>query len=152
VPGCTGTGLSGVDFCVQSLQEVFNGTGAPPNPLSECQGDCDNDAQCAGDLVCFQRCVFIQHISTLPMYAYLSWRNLTMFLSNRQLHLPRSSSEAVPGCTGTARDSADFCAQRPTQNTVWLKGDNGSPTANFPLGLCEGDCDSIAECKEGLIW
>eukprot|EP00985_Skeletonema_marinoi_P019741 scaffold11430_cov165-Skeletonema_marinoi.AAC.1 len=100
-----------------TLQLVFTDTGAPPNPLPECHGDCDDDSQCEGSLVCFQR----------------------------------SGNEAVPGCTGTATSGADFCAVRATQNTVWLKGDNGSPSANFPLGLCEGDCDSDANCQPGLI-
>ncbi|KAL7450676.1 hypothetical protein ACHAWC_002556, partial [Mediolabrus comicus] len=63
----------------------------------------------------------------------------------------RSGTEAVPGCTGTGASGTDYCAERPTQNTVWLKGDNGRPAANFPLGLCEGDCDSDADCQPGLI-
>jgi Bacterial Ig domain len=29
--------------------------GVPGFPLQECQGDCDNDDECAGDLICFQR-------------------------------------------------------------------------------------------------
>eukprot|EP00984_Skeletonema_dohrnii_P018883 scaffold8933_cov78-Skeletonema_dohrnii-CCMP3373.AAC.1 len=100
-----------------TLTIVFSEPGAPPNPLPECRGDCDDDSQCEGDLVCFQR----------------------------------SGVEAVPYCTGTATSGFDFCARRPTQNTVWLKGDNGSPSANFPLGLCEGDCDSDADCQLGLV-
>jgi hypothetical protein len=27
----------------------------PGYPLQECQGDCDNDDECAGDLICFHR-------------------------------------------------------------------------------------------------
>lgn len=41
-----------------SLQTVFSARGAPLSPLAECQGDCDNDNHCAGDLVCFQRYVY----------------------------------------------------------------------------------------------
>ena len=67
-------------------------------------------------------------------------------------HLHRSGTEAVPGCPGEAAASVDFCAVRSTENTVWLKGDNKSPSANFPLGLCEGDCDDDTECQPGLIW
>ena len=37
------------------LQKTFSARGAPPNPLPECHGDCDNDNHCAGDLQCFQR-------------------------------------------------------------------------------------------------
>eukprot|EP00986_Skeletonema_menzelii_P005451 scaffold1984_cov144-Skeletonema_menzelii.AAC.4 len=100
-----------------TLQVVFTGSGAPPNPLPECHGDCDDDTQCAGELVCFQR----------------------------------SGDEAVPGCTGSTTSGTDFCAYRATANTAWLKGDNGSPAENFPLGLCEGDCDSDANCQTGLV-
>ena len=38
-----------------ALQLIFTGIGAPESPLLECQGDCDDDSHCAGDLVCFQR-------------------------------------------------------------------------------------------------
>jgi hypothetical protein len=47
-----------------SLQLVFTGSGAPPNPLPECHGDCDDDTHCEGTLVCFQRYVLIEHTST----------------------------------------------------------------------------------------
>jgi len=40
-----------------ALQQTFSGRGAPPTPLPNCHGDCDNDNHCAGDLVCFQRYV-----------------------------------------------------------------------------------------------
>ena len=42
---------------VNTLQRTFSGSGAPPNPLPECHGDCDDDTQCEGDLQCFQRYV-----------------------------------------------------------------------------------------------
>lgn len=58
----------------------------------------------------------------------------------------------MPGCVGDTTAKEDFCAVRATENTVWMKGDNGSPPENFPLGLCEGDCDSDAQCQPGLIW
>lgn len=66
--------------------------------------------------------------------------------------LHRSGTESVPSCQGTAPSGTDFCAERPTKNTVWLKGDNGSPDENFPLGLCEGDCDEDSDCQFGLVW
>ncbi len=139
MPGCIGDALPTEDYCrpdvpvtpaptppvtppptlpPTSLQVVFTDIGDPPSPLLECQGDCDDDTQCADDLVCFQR----------------------------------SGTEAVPGCPGEASSGVDFCAVRATENTAWLKGDNGSPAENFPLGLCEGDCDSDANCQSGLVW
>ena len=70
------------------------------------------------------------------------------------LHLYRIGYEEVPGCVGGA-DSfrrVDFCAVRATENTLFLKGNNGRPKRNFPLGLCEGDCDTDEECQPGLVW
>jgi outer membrane biosynthesis protein TonB len=99
------------------LEVTFSGRGSPPNALPKCHGDCDDDSQCEGSLVCFQR----------------------------------TGTEAVPGCSGTGANGVDYCAERPTENTVWPKGNNGSPAISFPLGLCEGDCDSDAECQPGLI-
>ena len=91
VPGCLGVPDVDKDYCVpaettlpptpnptavptnplptseptalNSLQRTFSGTGAPPNPLPECHGDCDDDTQCEGDLQCFQR--YVCRLSTL---------------------------------------------------------------------------------------
>jgi hypothetical protein len=74
--GCSGLSTSyGTDFCAKppgggstggggssssggssSVVRVGN-DGSPSSafPLKKCQGDCDNDGDCAGDLVCFQR-------------------------------------------------------------------------------------------------
>lgn len=64
VPGCAGAGTSTWDYCVSesALWEpgivpwvlVDHGTN-PSAILGPCQGDCDIDADCAGDLTCFQR-------------------------------------------------------------------------------------------------
>jgi len=124
VPGCSGEGSSGKDYCYRppptSIQLVFIEAGAPPNPLPECHGYCNDDTHCEGDLVCFHR----------------------------------FANEPVPGCPGDASDftGENFCAQRPTENTVWMKGDNMSPPENFPLGLCEGDCGRDSDCQPGLVW
>ena len=41
------------DIPLQSIGN--NGIPSEVFPLGECQGDCDNDAECAGDLICFKR-------------------------------------------------------------------------------------------------
>ena len=30
-------------------------------------------------------------------------------------------------------------------------GNDGSPSDVFPLGLCQGDCDTDADCQTGLV-
>ena len=59
----------------------------------------------------------------------------------------RSSSDLeVPGCNGMPEDSTDYCVQ-PATNQLVLMGNNGSPSTAFPLGQCEGDCDSDSDCE-----
>ena len=76
--------------------------------------DCDSDADCQGDLICFER-----------------------------------DNADVPGCLGNPSFKRDYCIQQ-VPNYLTVRGNNGSPAENFPLGQCEGDCDSDSECAEGL--
>ena len=59
------------------LEVTFSGRGSPPNPLPKCHGDCDNDSQCEGSLVCFQRCVSLAN--------YLLFSIPLLFLSGHSL-------------------------------------------------------------------
>lgn len=94
-----------------------NGTPATVFPLAECSGDCDSNAECFGDLRCYQR----------------------------------SGIEAVPGCTGTGVSAKDYCYKPNGQSVLAITGDGGSPPRSFPLGMCEGDCDTNADCAPGLV-
>ena len=100
-------------------------------PLGLCEGDCDSNKDCQNGLVCFQR----------------------------------NGGEEVPGCVG-GRDNAsstDFCIKDPRSTPkptpapipVPTMAPNGSTnklkwSVNFPLGLCEGDCDTNKDCRDGL--
>ena len=114
-------------------------------PLQLCQGDCDFTEDCAPGLICHRREAF----------------------------------EEVPGCIGgeTLEGGSDFCVFDPfgegynpptdvptTQPTntprptivplppKHLVNFGGTPPlANFPLQRCQGDCDTDADCAEGLI-
>ena len=54
VPGCSGTGTDGYDYCDIRLPNMLFDIGNDVN-LVECEGDCDEDEDCLGDLVCQQR-------------------------------------------------------------------------------------------------
>lgn len=61
-PGCTGMAVGATDYCYEVVVNVGdlvlagdNGDPAFAFPLEHCQGDCDSDNDCAGDLACFQR-------------------------------------------------------------------------------------------------
>ena len=58
VPGCQGRGTLGHDYCYEPSMWVLRlrtphcSTG---DPCDVCQGDCNSDSECKGDLKCFQR-------------------------------------------------------------------------------------------------
>ena len=60
VLGCEGSGLDGKDYCFERPENylwIMGDNGLPQEnfPLGNCEGDCDNDADCAEGLTCFQR-------------------------------------------------------------------------------------------------
>ena len=56
VPGCIGRGISGANYCADRppTKLLYRGSN-PADPLGVCEGDCDGDENCEGDLICFQR-------------------------------------------------------------------------------------------------
>ena len=57
----------------------------------------------------------------------------------------RDGNESVPGCRGTGRSGKNYCYAPPTDELI-VMGDNNVPAENFPLGKCQGDCDSDTDC------
>eukprot|EP00980_Cylindrotheca_fusiformis_P010459 scaffold2322_cov135-Cylindrotheca_fusiformis.AAC.18 len=56
----------------------------------------------------------------------------------------RSEGQHVPGCVGGLQDDSktDYCTKIQKPTVV--------ESSEFPLGLCQGDCDSNTDCDEGL--
>jgi len=61
VPGCFGTPKMGYEYCVADLspspglQQIKNIGGSPSGMIGLCEGDCDSDDHCEGDMTCEQR-------------------------------------------------------------------------------------------------
>ena len=54
VPGCVGSDSSSTDYCtLPTLNDIGNNLSNGSYDL--CQGDCDDDNDCKGELLCFQR-------------------------------------------------------------------------------------------------
>lgn len=123
VPGCTGAGRKGDDYCYTPPAGTLVVAGDDNLPLSafplqKCQGDCDYDGDCAGLLMCFER----------------------------------AGTESVPGCSGSGQSGKDYCYDAgATNNTLRIMGNNGSPAARYPLGMCKGDCDRDSDCSGDLL-
>ena len=64
VPGCSGKGKKGWDYCYDPTgsTELQGGNDNKAKNLDACIGECDNDGQCKSGLKCFQR----SHGETIP--------------------------------------------------------------------------------------
>jgi len=87
-----------------------------------CQGDCDRDSHCSGNLICWQR------TGKTPVPGCLS------------------------GGSGDANNYDYCVQPGPVTNIVLEnKGGNGCNNPNHPCNVCEGDCDSDSHCEGSLI-
>mmetsp|Transcript_39843 Transcript_39843/g.67952 ORF Transcript_39843/g.67952 Transcript_39843/m.67952 type:complete len:336 (+) Transcript_39843:113-1120(+) len=101
------------------LQEVGNNQlNSKCGCLDRCQGDCDNDKDCMGNLVCFTR--------------------------DGRENVPGCSGEGKPGndyCTD--RPFQEYLAYVGNDGQFF----DGERAGAFRLGLCEGDCDNDSDCE-----
>ena len=64
----------------------------------------------------------------------------------------RTATEPVPGCNGKGQSGIDYCYDAgATTTTLRVVGNNGSPASRFPMGACQGDCDSDNDCLGRLV-
>eukprot|EP00980_Cylindrotheca_fusiformis_P000754 scaffold175_cov153-Cylindrotheca_fusiformis.AAC.6 len=147
-------------------------------PLGRCEGDCDDDNDCEGNLICFQRdeydpvpncsgglkdrsktdyCIRstdaperipLSITQTFPLGRCEGDCDDDDDCEGGLICFQRNENESVPGCLGGSKDRSktDYCtppleAIRPPLEV----------TQTFPLGRCEGDCDSDNDCESGLV-
>jgi len=95
-------------------------------PLDQCQGDCDVDSHCRGNLICFHR----QGSESVPgCYGGEKDRTSTDYCIDPK-YVVADSSLFLP--------ELKFLGRNP-------------PETNFPLQECEGDCDRDSDCAAGLV-
>jgi hypothetical protein len=122
-------------------------------------------ATCYVEELCGLRIFKISYTDDYPENLKASWASTG---TTQVLEWFDECAKAMYGCTeATNFDKTNFVGTRwghrryygyPlvfTYNT-WMRsplpmltnaGDNGSPVENFPLGVCEGDCDNDADCE-----
>ena len=150
VPGCAGEGSTDDDYCVAYSPNLLiivgnNGEVDDPEgpfsfPLQACQGDCDNDDECAGPLVCELRdakevipgCLG----EGLSGKDYCRIPDITL---EPTMSLVPTSAQPTESPTSTASPTS--------LPPLVIVGNNGSPSSAFPLQRCEADCDSDGECS-----
>lgn len=155
VPGCTGlTGHAYNDYCFLRPQNFLwyagnNGVPEEAFPLKACEGDCDQDSDCADGLTCMQRSTD-EHVWGCVGEHYGNAGKDFCFDTN---YMPTSSpTTAPPTASPTLRPTQSplpptLDSSRPLE----LVGDNGDPAYAYPLDACQGDCDDDSDCQEGLM-
>ena len=96
----------------------------PTGPLNECEGDCNDDADCAGDLVCF-------------------------FRKEDFNNLIPPGCESSGAETG---NSNNFCYDRDGNypHTAQHFGFANEQSGDVNLNVCESDCNKNKHCAPGL--
>lgn len=108
-------------------------------PLGECEADCDSDADCADGLVCFER----NGKEWVPGCS--GWD------PSGNDYCIRAGTSSKPEAEADAEAEAETAAPEATSATLFYAGNNGKPSSAFPLGICEGDCDTNKDCQDGLV-
>jgi hypothetical protein len=116
-----------------------NGRPTSAYPLKVCQGDCDNDDECEGNLKCFER----SGQESIPGCTGLSsrWSGID-FCYDPSADSPTPTTSAPT--TSAPTTSAPTTSAPPTPalsplGTIAKVGDDGSPSSVFPLKRCQGD-------------
>lgn len=119
IPGCSGDGQSGKDYCYKPELEIVEIVNINVDSLilGVCQGDCDDDSNCQPGLRCLDRS------GTDPV-------------------------PGVPGCSGDPERGSDYCYQ-PSLELVEDNGEPmGNRTLSVCQGDCDDDseCDAGLRC------
>jgi hypothetical protein len=179
VPGCFGKGIGGItggeNYCYDPKSPVIKGSNTTDTALSSpgcskekpcavCQGDCDNDDECAGDLVCQQKA----GPGSVP--GCLGFDNSgTDFCVKPRVGVSPTSGAPVTGVPSTrspvklsptlgvvSRQPAKV-TRAPTANVAHVSGTSVLSlrkiecSKNNPCTMCQGDCDNDDECEGILI-
>lgn len=118
----------------RTLQTLRNRGSNPSFQLGQCEGDCDNDDDCTGQLICFQK--NSGGSGQVPGCAGTDTTRVDFCIDPADIGAPTGSPPA-PAPTGGPR-------------TALFNYGPSPPTSVLPLGVCEGDCDADSDCASGL--
>lgn len=177
VPGCFGKGIGGItggeNYCYDPNSPVIKGAidaalSAPgcskEKPCGVCQGDCDNDDECAGDLVCHQKagpasvpgCLDFDKSSAnfcvKPRIGVspISGAPVTGAPSTRAPVKPSPTVGVVSGQPAEVTRVPTAIATHVSGTSILLLR-KIECSKNNPCAMCQGDCDNDDECEGVLI-
>lgn len=147
VPGCFGKGSPGKDYCrrpVDPKELVLVGSNSHPEtlfPLQDCQGECNDDVDCALGLVCSQRDVAVNVCLGLGQaernYCIRPVDPLQLVLMSTEDGKPESAYPLSP-CQGHCRDDNDCIGDYSCIQSVNVPGCGGHGTKMPDRFYCSG--------------
>ncbi|CAB9510281.1 expressed unknown protein [Seminavis robusta] len=147
----------------------LEGFGGHPNaaylPLGECQGDCDSDDDCKGNLKCFERgpgdpvpgCEGGEEAMSRTDYCVSPSANTGSGGSDGASQRYSSSAQyeinIKPASEQSESLGQNVQQQSSTQSQAQndLVGFGATPPNGKVLAECEGDCDNDQDCDDGLV-
>jgi hypothetical protein len=166
--GCSGLDSSNSDFCVKPSIGVITTSPAPATtiirtlapiktgavlsirapecskdkPCAMCQGDCDNDDECEGILICKQK------DGPGSVEGCGGFDNSRTDFCTTPSGSVSSTSSPLPIITNTP---AGVVTKSPVPGGTALEFRTPQCSKDAPCGLCQGDCDNDDECEGNLI-
>jgi hypothetical protein len=138
VPGCIGTRTFGEDYCYNPNWDSPSPPGPPPAPTSLPTPNLSNAPTPPPTPTTYPELTFVGNPAPSTLGVCEGDCDKDSDCGPDMECFQRPGTETVSGCLGIGDSGTDYCALRLTANTLFLKGNNGSPAENFPLGLCEG--------------
>ena len=140
-------------------KEIWNRGWEPKFLLGECEGDCDNDDDCLPGLICFSRdtagvevpgCLGGEDDRTLTDYC--SYPPLPPLEVTEGSGAIIRKIATLPPTVSPTKQPTKSPTEAPVEkdSRIPLNGISWSPPRNVKLGLCAGDCDTDADCEDGL--
>ena len=121
----------------------------PTFQLGKCEGDCDKDADCLGQLVCFQKDA--GGTGKVPGCAGKDTSRNDFCVDPADMGAPTGSPPTTPTAPAPTGSPPTAPTAPTRQRTALYNYGASPPTMVLPLGVCEGDCDSDSDCASGLV-
>ena len=155
VPGCSGDARPAWDYCYDPIASVSTPAPAPPTTVQfvdnsasgcgnalcgQCEGDCDRDTDCQGNLVCFQR-TGDESVAGCSGDARFRW----------DYCYDPSGPVSAPPPLPTPQPPPPPTPRPDSSTTVRFETYTADGCGEALCGQCEGDCDNDGDCQGNLV-
>ena len=163
VPGCSGNDDARADYCYQPPANYlcYLGQNQGTGGYGLCQGDCDDDSDCKDGLLCEQRsgltpipgCVG-EGLTGTDYCRYPESKEPSSSPTNfspTKMPTPGPTKSPLPPTVPPTKNPTNLpTTVAPTVSNKPFEFLGENPDGSYPLGECQGDCDSDDQCLVSL--